>query len=952
MIVTCKKCNISYQLKKRLIKESGTKVRCMKCSSIFRVFPPAKEKSNVNNSSISERKDINAYVRNAGLSVRATNVLLSNFKNIDEFLGLEDERIFELRNCGKKTFSELLKFKSQLMEKLGYELPKDNQETKTEPLIIPDWIKEDNNFYLAIKQQLSVRARNIIEKEAIDSVEKFMALESDTLLKLKNCGKKTIAEIINYQKKIAVIIGKGKDKKNSGISKNNSLTTFDVSYYSVEKWVPIVCKNSSKKKKIFMLRMGMLSESPMTLEQIGAKFDITRERVRQIILDIEKSARHHIHQQRIKPLIDYILKLVTAAGGKMTDSTLLYNLFEKQTNNNSMRFATPFIELLSTMVIWKAAGLNLSKDGVVFTDDSKNLILKIASKISEIAKLNADEVINDKLWSIEYKTLKKLVIDWCNNELEDNRFSQLSDTIIQDSFKKSNPKLKKHLDRVYSKTLWQLRFEKVNKAVEIVLENSCRTMHFSDVYNELKNFRPNDDSITERYVHAVLSNHNNALIFDRGSFTHKKNITIPHDLMSDIEKWTLAKLRGKVPFISAFGPFKAFEQQCLNFQIPNEGALYSILRLLSHPLIAYPKLPYIYLNRGEINRIPISLALEKFLQDSEGPVALKVLRDYSLNKLYLKPFQFDTLKYNIPNTIRLENGGFLHTDYLDLDMNRFNDIVDYTRNLVNQEGHISINKIFTDKLISCKFIGLDSPLALYSLLQILNDNLFELISFPLVRLASNQNSNKTRGITDEVYLYIKSRNSFCSFNELHEHFIEKLGYNEGSVYNVRYKDDIYYYLSDSLIHHDVIGWNDEKQQQIESLAFIRYTESVKTGKCYGLVSEMIEHNDLPILSKGIYWTPLLLADLLTLNKQFRILGNGRNVFIPINNEFGIETFEDLIYEILKTEHEGAANLKKFAVKLQKLGIIKRNITQYMIGKSMKVQIVGNEIVLKELTANA
>ncbi|MDM8555808.1 hypothetical protein QUF75_13840 [Desulfococcaceae bacterium HSG7] len=234
----------------------------------------------------------------------------------------------------------------------------------------------------------------------------------------------------------------------------------------------------------------------------------------------------------------------------------------------------------------------------------------------------------------------------------------------------------------------------------------------------------------------------------------------------------------------------------------------------------------------------------------------------------------------------------------------------------------------------------------------LTDNVFELSTFPLVRFTSNRNGNKTRGIINEVYSYIKTKNSFCSFNELHEHFIEKLGYNEGSVYYVRYKDDIYYYLSNSLIHRDVVGWNNEKQKKIEHLASLRFTECVNVGKCYGLVSEMIEHNHLPGLNKGLYWTPLLLADLLCVNMKFKILGNGRNIFVPIMNGFEIETFEDFIYEILKTEHEGAANLKKLAAKLKKIGIIKKNITPYMIGKSMKVQIVGNEIMLKELLVNA
>lgn len=39
MIVTCRKCKVSYHLDDSLIKENGSKVRCSNCEQIFRVFP-------------------------------------------------------------------------------------------------------------------------------------------------------------------------------------------------------------------------------------------------------------------------------------------------------------------------------------------------------------------------------------------------------------------------------------------------------------------------------------------------------------------------------------------------------------------------------------------------------------------------------------------------------------------------------------------------------------------------------------------------------------------------------------------------------------------------------------------------------------------------------------------------------------------------------------------------
>ncbi len=40
MIITCKNCNTSFNLSDKLVKDTGSKVKCSKCNYIFQVFPP------------------------------------------------------------------------------------------------------------------------------------------------------------------------------------------------------------------------------------------------------------------------------------------------------------------------------------------------------------------------------------------------------------------------------------------------------------------------------------------------------------------------------------------------------------------------------------------------------------------------------------------------------------------------------------------------------------------------------------------------------------------------------------------------------------------------------------------------------------------------------------------------------------------------------------------------
>ncbi len=43
MIITCKKCGVSFKLDETLLKSSGSKVRCSKCKLVFLAFPPVSE---------------------------------------------------------------------------------------------------------------------------------------------------------------------------------------------------------------------------------------------------------------------------------------------------------------------------------------------------------------------------------------------------------------------------------------------------------------------------------------------------------------------------------------------------------------------------------------------------------------------------------------------------------------------------------------------------------------------------------------------------------------------------------------------------------------------------------------------------------------------------------------------------------------------------------------------
>ncbi len=185
------------------------------------------------------------------------------------------------------------------------------------------------------KLDLTVRLKNILEKAGVQTIEEILRLRHADLLKEKNCGRKSLRDLIAEVERRIVAVFKGNrfddflDSLNSG-TRNPLRQCFDLLLGELEGEV----------KSILEDRYGLWDGKSETLQDIGDKQGVTRERIRQI----EKKAITRLRNARCREFLNKFLKKyfdpqikdkVESSYGLVTDAELRDSLFASDTEGKN-----------------------------------------------------------------------------------------------------------------------------------------------------------------------------------------------------------------------------------------------------------------------------------------------------------------------------------------------------------------------------------------------------------------------------------------------------------------------------------------------------------------------------------------------------------------------------------------------------------------------------------------
>lgn len=696
-------------------------------------------------------------------------------------------------------------------------------------------------------------------------------------------------------------------------------------------------------RTVFLGRMGLLHGRAWTLQELGDRLGLSRERVRQIENKVRGRLEHPRHRKRLDALRIAVTQVLRTNGGIATYDEMARGLQE--------------VLRWGKMPPAHAVGRLLHSFGICECDRADELAIDPFSRClnCRVIRGAARSILRDRNLEMGLGEMAAMLEQACSGA----RHCHAQERIPHFSLGYVRHLVRSHDgffvddNKAYSRDTWRLRNGSRVQMVENVLRDAAKPMHFREVYGQLRSLLPDDEQLTPNSVHAALSGLESVLLWDRGTFVYAEAVAIPKALVKRIEVWLIDKLSGGVPFVMVAGAFEEFQDECAARGVTSETALYTCLRRSGDSRLLYPRYPQVYLADTFESRIPALVAVEQYIRDAGRVVPMTELAEYALSDLCLKDFQFQQCLAQTSGIIRTGTGAFIDSSLLQIDPARLERLKSEVLRMLDREGHISVTRVFDEKTVTCRMMGVDGPEMLFSLLRECDFEELDLGAYPQISHARRgRRSGAGRGVLAEVVSYIRQRCAPVSFEELDERYVDGLGYSEQSVHAAARADGVLRYGQGSVVHTDTLAWSDEKQRLLERAALSELRRTRERGWVHGLVSQMVERSELPDLPGHVAWTQTLVCELLVLHKRFSILGNARNAFVSVPNEDGIESLDDVAARILNLELGGAANLEALGDRLRQLGVIRRILTSAMLREGSRVAATGHLVMLRELSDRA
>lgn len=385
---------------------------------------------------------------------------------------------------------------------------------------------------------LSARASNALAKTGIETISDFMLFGPEKLCKVKNVGKKTIYEIGNVIKKIWFTNTDENEKEifpdhvtsNSNVSKyiahkpdlseknlrvtikptiTEKLLVLPADKLNLTDAIEIILSSVSPKNiHIIKARYGYDEGKRKTLEEIGNRIGVTRERIRQILVKEIRRMKHPARKKIFQTIIENVERLLLQYKGVMSINDLAKDKYFVSGTHKELRF------LMNLIVdLYEERYRIINKYFLTSLNDDE--IKALQSKIREEA--------SKCLFPIDEKVFIENIVSSVGPTSEDYLVYHLL--------------YKEHLEISKGKVLSPGRLS-IPQRVKVLMKNIDRPMHFTETAKLYRNYYGESKIKTkdlERAIHTRIGDSRDFIIVGPGTFMLRENFEMPDNIKEIVE---------------------------------------------------------------------------------------------------------------------------------------------------------------------------------------------------------------------------------------------------------------------------------------------------------------------------------------------------------------------------------------------------------------------------------
>jgi len=842
------------------------------------------------------------------LSVRATNCLEeSQITTIGQLMQLSTDDLLSLPNLGRKTLTEL-------KEKI--ELVRTNDTTWTQLSLF----SFDNKIAINLADErtlsdlsmpienliLSVRTRTVLNEQKIEYIWQAAQLTEKDLLSFKKFGKKSLSELKDKLSELGLHLGisftPDEIERIQLFEKTVSTQELDVVFEKIilelqSEKIPFL---DERENQIVNERLWPITLNKRTLEDIASDWLISRERIRQI----EKRTRKKILQQYRKDIVDIaeaITQDLTSCRNLTAISQLPFNLHTS--NLRIQRIVSELFLLVNEQLYFDWKFDLVSSKGE-----------KLINKLCQSIRKNVQMVNKDKLFSEE--TLKNAVTEVISK-------NQLNSTTLKYLLIR---KVKEKENITSSGELFC--FGKINKQDKIAVAFEKRFPEGLEIHKKsdylLKCLQEFDSKSycksNPRSVIARLVYHPDIFLWGRGFYMHRKSLVFNIDIVIQASVWIIHRFDQGYNKFQIELVYNYFQKEMIEGGIPNEYALYTLVRTLENGRIGQRKFPSLVDLQSDTDILETVVEeLDNYLLTAEKEISLTDLKKEFIEIRGWKDYGLH-LKLSSSEVIYpWLNHSYIHLKYLEINYSKLDQLIDAIQNKI-----IAINSAYSLKGARQELQVLwhqvcpNAPIStMVKLIRGVDSTDLE-INHYLVSL-KDTGGTEVISMAKEIEEYFIDMNNEVSTLELKKEFQNKRGWSKTQYYSAVRNSSLFRMSKTSFVHPSTILWSPELYEELHAVLSENLQIKNDSGTPHLILSEIIDGYFLPELPNDIEWTTELLISAGGEQGDFLFFDDA---CVFAENAFCIEDVDDMIAFLVSQSFEyNIAKQKKVERLLWREGII-------------------------------